>query len=158
MAAVLYLHLAEGGQGLIDIQYLFHTAGGAKYPRQQWSGRLDYDKQLFLIQSANLDLSGRIPFYSSVLQAWQVQKFVGLKLQTTSQKGNQGGPSNLPWVFPKRQLVVPVQSVIEKRTADLHWSCNSYKQIQSTHGSLGWSEVCVLFIDWNHCTFVCWVP
>lgn len=43
---------------------------------------MKYDKQLFLIQSADLNLSRLTPFYRSVLQAWQVLKIRRAKNQS----------------------------------------------------------------------------
>uniref|UniRef100_A0A4W6F6F5 Reverse transcriptase domain-containing protein n=1 Tax=Lates calcarifer TaxID=8187 RepID=A0A4W6F6F5_LATCA len=90
-AAALCLPVAEGGQGLVDIQskvaaFRLQTAQRILYNSgPSWldtarlllrrAGRLDYDKQLFLVESADLDLSGLTSFYSSVLQAWQGFKF-----------------------------------------------------------------------------------
>lgn len=87
-AAGLYLPLAEGGQGLMDIKsrviaYRLQTAQRLLYTHGlSWmdtarlllrrAGRLGYDKHLFLLRPGEADLSGLTPFYSSVLQAWQV--------------------------------------------------------------------------------------
>uniref|UniRef100_A0A8D3BRM1 Reverse transcriptase domain-containing protein n=1 Tax=Scophthalmus maximus TaxID=52904 RepID=A0A8D3BRM1_SCOMX len=87
-AAALYLPVAEGGQGLINIQARiasFRLQSAQKLlfncvPR--WcdtarlllrrAGRLGYDKHLFLLQLGDVDLTGLTPFYSSVLEAWQI--------------------------------------------------------------------------------------
>lgn len=89
-AAALYLPVAEGGQGLINIQarlasFRLQSAQKLLYvcgPR--WcdtarillrrAGRLGYDKHLFLLQLADVDLTGLTSFYSSVLQVWQIFK------------------------------------------------------------------------------------
>ena len=85
-AAVLYLPVAEGGQGLIHIKS--RTAAFRLQAAQKllygcaicWSaparlilrkaGRLGLDKQLFLMNS-HCDLTGITPFYRSVLDAWR---------------------------------------------------------------------------------------
>ena len=82
-AAALYLPVAEGGQGLINIQakiasFRLQTAQRLLYNcGPSWfdvarlllkrAGRLGYDKQLFLLQLEDVDLTGLTPFYSSVL-------------------------------------------------------------------------------------------
>ena len=86
-AAVLYLLMVEGGQGLVDIQSkiaAFRLRAGQRIlyncgPR--WcdaarlllkrSGSLGYDKHLFLLRSEDMDLTGLTPFYKSVIEAWQ---------------------------------------------------------------------------------------
>ena len=86
-AAALYLPVAEGGQGLIDI--ISRTAAFRLQTVQKFlygcglcwlaparlllrqAGRLGLDKQLFLISSTEADLTGLTPFYSSVVNAWQ---------------------------------------------------------------------------------------
>lgn len=40
------------------------------------AGNLGYDKQLFPLQSEDLDLNGLSSFYSSVLHSWQMYKIV----------------------------------------------------------------------------------
>lgn len=84
-AASLYLPVVEGGQGLINIQakiasFRLQTAlcdsglGRLDTARLllRRAGRLGYDKQLFLLSSVNVDHAGLTPFYSSVLQVWQI--------------------------------------------------------------------------------------
>ncbi|TKS66148.1 putative 149 kDa protein ORF 2 [Collichthys lucidus] len=87
-AAVLYLPVAEGGQGLINIQskiasFRLRTAQKLLYNcGPGWcdtgrlllrkAGRLGYDKQLFLLRLGDVDFTGLTSFYSSVLQAWQI--------------------------------------------------------------------------------------
>lgn len=87
-AAVLYLLVAEWGQGLIDIHskiaaLRFQTAQRLLYSfGPGWidmarlllrkAGRLGYDKQLFLLHQENMDLCGLSLFYCSVLEAWQI--------------------------------------------------------------------------------------
>ena len=87
-AAVLYLPVQEGGQGLVDIAsrikaFRLQTAQRLLYSfGLPWTdtacvllrraGRLGYDKHLFLLQPQSVDLTGLTPFYKSVLQAWQV--------------------------------------------------------------------------------------
>ncbi|TDH11028.1 hypothetical protein EPR50_G00081890 [Perca flavescens] len=86
-AAVLYLPVAEGGQGLVDIQskiasFRLQTAQKLLYKcGPSWldtarlllrrAGRLGYDKQFFLLRTEEMDLNGLTSFYNSVLQAWQ---------------------------------------------------------------------------------------
>ncbi len=90
-AAVLYLPVAEGGQGLINIQSkiasfrlqtaqrLLYTSGPGWLDTARLllrrAGHLGYDKQLFLLQPEDVVLAGLTPFYSSVLQAWQTGRF-----------------------------------------------------------------------------------
>ncbi|KAK7879313.1 hypothetical protein WMY93_033910 [Mugilogobius chulae] len=85
-AAVLYLPVDEGGQGLVDISsrlaaLRLKTVQRLLYgPQQLWTetatvllrevGRLNYDKHLFLLDLKRLDLSGISAFYRSVLRAW----------------------------------------------------------------------------------------
>lgn len=80
--------MAEGGQGLINIrariassrlqtaQRLLYTSGPGWLDTARLllrrAGRLGYDKQLFLLQPEDVALAGLTPFYSSVLQAWQI--------------------------------------------------------------------------------------
>lgn len=90
-AAVLYLPVAEWGQGLINIEskiasFRLRTAQRLLYNSGlDWldtarlllrrAGRLGYDKQLFLLQPEDVILAGLTPFYSSVLQAWHIFRF-----------------------------------------------------------------------------------
>ncbi|KAF1375259.1 hypothetical protein PFLUV_G00237720 [Perca fluviatilis] len=90
-ASVLYLPVAEGGQGLVDIQsriasFRLQTAQKLLYKcGPSWldtarlllrrAGRLGYDKQLFLLRTEDVDLNGLTSFYNSVLQAWQVLQY-----------------------------------------------------------------------------------
>lgn len=90
-AAVLYLPVQEGGQGLVDImsrvaalrlqttQTLLYTTGlpwtDIARLLLRKAGRLGYDKHLFLIQPQAVDLTGLTSFYRSVLQAWQISTF-----------------------------------------------------------------------------------
>lgn len=89
-ACVLYLPVAEGGQGLIDLTS--RTAAFRLQAAQRllysvslcWSsvarlllwraGRLGYDKQLFLMSDTR-NLDGLTPFYHSVLDAWRTLAF-----------------------------------------------------------------------------------
>ena len=87
-AAALYLPVEEGGQGLVDIKsrvLAFRLAAAQRLLYQcgaRWLdtaelllrrvGRLGYGRQLFLTRLQEVDLNGLSPFYSSVLQAWQV--------------------------------------------------------------------------------------
>lgn len=96
-AAALYLPVAEGGQGLVDVQskvaaFRLQSAQRILYNHSpSWlntaqlllrrAGRLGYDKQLFLVQSTDLILSGLTSFYSSVMQAWQIFHFQRTKDQ-----------------------------------------------------------------------------
>ena len=97
-AAALYLPVAEGGQGLINIQAkiasfrlqtaqrLLYNCGPSWFDTARLllkrAGRLGYDKQLFLLKSEDVDLTGLTPFYSSVLQAWQIFKATRTKNET----------------------------------------------------------------------------
>lgn len=90
-AAVLYLPVQEGGQGLVDIasritafrlqtaQKLLYSCGlpwtDTACVLLRRAGRLGYDKHLFLLRPGTMDLTGLTPFYESVLQAWQVFSF-----------------------------------------------------------------------------------
>ncbi|KAK2883356.1 hypothetical protein Q8A73_022289 [Channa argus] len=89
-AAVLYLPVAEGGQGLIDIHskiasFRLYTAQKLLYGcGSRWLdtsrlllrrvGRFGYDKHLFFLRAEEVDFAGLTSFYYSVLQAWQVFK------------------------------------------------------------------------------------
>ena len=89
-ASALYLPVAEGGQGLIDIQsrtaaFRLQTAQRLLYGSgQRWldparlllrkAGRLGMDKHLFLIRTTEADLTGLTSFYRSVINAWQTLK------------------------------------------------------------------------------------
>lgn len=86
-AAALYLAVAEGGQGLINIQarlasFRLRSVQMLLYgfgPRwcdtvrllMRRGGCLSYDRHLFLLDLEDVDLTGLTPFYSSVLQAWK---------------------------------------------------------------------------------------
>lgn len=86
-AAVLYLPIAEGGQGLIDISsrvvaLRLQTVQRLLYRQHSlWAWTADvllcgvegllYDKQLFLLNLINVDLSRTTVFYRSVLKAWR---------------------------------------------------------------------------------------
>uniref|UniRef100_A0A3P9LKP2 Reverse transcriptase domain-containing protein n=1 Tax=Oryzias latipes TaxID=8090 RepID=A0A3P9LKP2_ORYLA len=87
-AAVLYLPVEEGGQGLIDIsarvaafrlrtaQRLLHGFGlpwlDTACVLLRKAGGYGFDKHLFLPQLHTLDLTGLSLFYCSVLQAWRL--------------------------------------------------------------------------------------
>uniref|UniRef100_A0A669D6D2 Reverse transcriptase domain-containing protein n=1 Tax=Oreochromis niloticus TaxID=8128 RepID=A0A669D6D2_ORENI len=89
-AAGLYLPVAEGGQGLIDVlsrtatfrlqtaQRLLYGCGHSWMFSAQLllrrAGRLGLDKHLFLLMLDQVDLSGLVPFYSSVVNAWRTLK------------------------------------------------------------------------------------
>lgn len=82
-AVALYLQVAEGGQGLIDVlsrtttfrlqtaQRLLYGCGYGWLTSAQLLlrrvGWLGLDKQLFLLNLDQVDLSGLVPFYSSVV-------------------------------------------------------------------------------------------
>ncbi|KAI4900412.1 hypothetical protein NFI96_009713, partial [Prochilodus magdalenae] len=86
-AAVLFLPVAEGGQGLVDIQsrvkaFRLQSVKRLLYQRDlPWTqlaggilhraGGLGYDLQLFWIRLAEVSLSGLTPFYRSLLQVWK---------------------------------------------------------------------------------------
>jgi len=86
-AAVLYLPVHEGGQGLIDIWsriavFRLQVAQRLLYGQhQQWmdvacallqkNRRMGLDKQWFVMSLDGLALEGLVGFYKSVLQAWQ---------------------------------------------------------------------------------------
>lgn len=92
-SAVLHLPVAEGGQGLNDIQskiasFRLRTAQRLLYDCcPSWcdtdrlllrrTGQLGYDRQLFLLEQETVDFTDVTPFYSSVLQAWWIFKTVG---------------------------------------------------------------------------------
>lgn len=85
-AAVLYLPVNEGGHGLIDIKSRIMTFRLQVAQRLLYFGEtmwtdtacallqkvdiFKYDKQLFLMRLADLNLSGTSSFYHSVLKAW----------------------------------------------------------------------------------------
>ncbi len=84
-AAVLFLPVVEGGQGLIDLHsrvtaFRLQTVQRLLYHKQQlWGGTasvllrkvmsLDYDKHLFLLELSGMDFTTST-FYQSVLRAW----------------------------------------------------------------------------------------
>ncbi|KAJ3595663.1 hypothetical protein NHX12_004966, partial [Muraenolepis orangiensis] len=79
-AVALYLPLAEGGKGLINIQskiasFRLRTVSRLLYDCGPSWLNIVYHKQLFLLTPEELDLSGLTPFYTSVLQAWHIFKF-----------------------------------------------------------------------------------
>ncbi|MGL5102459.1 MAG: reverse transcriptase domain-containing protein, partial [Plesiomonas sp.] len=85
-AAVLFLPLFEGGQGLVDLQSRISTFRLQTIQRflygelQMWTGtaavllrrvnNLGYDKQLFLSDLTGMEITEATPFYQSTLQAW----------------------------------------------------------------------------------------
>ncbi|KAK2897108.1 hypothetical protein Q8A73_013488 [Channa argus] len=97
-AAVLYLPVAEGGQGLIDIHskiasFRLYTAQKLLYGcGSRWLdtsrlllrrvGRFGYDKHLFFLRAEEVDCAGLTSFYYSVLQAWQVFKIERVNNET----------------------------------------------------------------------------
>ncbi|KAI4872000.1 hypothetical protein NFI96_008836 [Prochilodus magdalenae] len=90
-AAVLYLPVQEGGQGLIDIRsrvavlrlqaaqrFLYcghHPWIDVACALLRAAGRMGLDRHLFYISLDSVDLGGLTPFYSAVLQAWQLLSF-----------------------------------------------------------------------------------
>uniref|UniRef100_UPI0035900637 glutamate receptor ionotropic, kainate 2-like n=1 Tax=Myxine glutinosa TaxID=7769 RepID=UPI0035900637 len=84
---VLYLPLAEGGHGLIDIvsrlmafrvatvhRFLFFTSLPWRLTANyllKMAGMLDFNKELFLMDLQYVDISPLPPFYQDLLQAWQ---------------------------------------------------------------------------------------
>lgn len=86
-SAVLFLPVSEGGQGLIDLRsrikaFRLQTAQRLLYQKQQpWIEtasvllhkvkNLAYDKHLFLLDLAGMDISQTSCFYQSVLHAWR---------------------------------------------------------------------------------------
>uniref|UniRef100_A0A3Q3ERM5 Reverse transcriptase domain-containing protein n=1 Tax=Labrus bergylta TaxID=56723 RepID=A0A3Q3ERM5_9LABR len=97
-AAVLYLPVAEGGHGLIDIQskiasFRLQTAQRLLFTcGPSWmdiarlllrrAGRLGYTKQLFLLKLEEVDLTGLTSFYMSVMQAWKMYTFKRKKTES----------------------------------------------------------------------------
>ena len=89
-AAALDSPVQEGGQGLIDVsarvlafrlkavqRLLYHQ--GLRWQETAQSilqrlGRFGYGKHLFLLRTSEIDGDGLTPFYSSLVQAWQVLK------------------------------------------------------------------------------------
>lgn len=87
-AAVLYLPLQEGGQGLIDLEsrvaafrlqavqrLLYHSDVCWRGPAcclLRYYGGLGLDRQLFLLQPDNLYVTRCSGFYGSVLKAWKL--------------------------------------------------------------------------------------
>ncbi len=90
-AAVLYLPVHEGGQGLIDIVSrvaVFRLQAAQRllyHQHQQWMDvacallhkyrRMGLDKQLFVMSLGGVHLDGLTVFYQSVLQSWQTLSF-----------------------------------------------------------------------------------
>lgn len=90
-AAILYLPVHEGGQGLIDIFSriaVFRLQVAQRllyYQHQQWmdvacallrkNRRMGLDKQLFVMSLEGIDSEGLTIFYQGVLQAWQTLSF-----------------------------------------------------------------------------------
>lgn len=80
----------EGGQGLIDIRsrikaFRLQTAQRLLYGKEvSWrgvahgllrrAGKMDYDRQLFLMDINKLDLTGLSSFYKSMLRVWTLLK------------------------------------------------------------------------------------
>ncbi|KAL7836203.1 hypothetical protein AOLI_G00274870 [Acnodon oligacanthus] len=85
-AAILYLPLHEGGQGLIDLssrirrlqmaQKLLYGSGlawaGTACVLLRWVEDLGCERHLFVLWLREMDLSGTSAFYRSVLRAWSL--------------------------------------------------------------------------------------
>lgn len=87
-AAVLYLPVCEGGQGLIDIEsrvaaFRLQAAQRLLHKRHiSWTdvacgllrkgGRMGLDRHLFLMDLDGVDLTGLTPFYKTMLRVWKV--------------------------------------------------------------------------------------
>lgn len=89
-ASVLYLPVAEGGQGLIDIisrtvAFRLQVLQRLLYGSSLWTataqlllmkaGGLGFDRQLFLMRTSECDLSGLTPFYGTVVEAWRTLSY-----------------------------------------------------------------------------------
>ncbi|KAK0151588.1 Transposon TX1 uncharacterized protein [Merluccius polli] len=86
-AAVLFLPVEEGGQGLIDLRsrvtaFRLQTVQRLLHHKQQLWGEtasvllrkvmeLEYDKHLFLLELSGMDFTATSAFYQSVLRAWR---------------------------------------------------------------------------------------
>ncbi|KAI4886392.1 hypothetical protein NFI96_001747 [Prochilodus magdalenae] len=125
-AAVLYLPVQEGGQGLIDIRsrvavlrlqaaqrFLYHG-------HHPWidvacallrsAGRMGLDRHLFYLSLDSVDLGGLTPFYSAVLQAWQLLSF------------SRKEPTPAYWVFEEPLFFNPVLPTISQVSGTLRVS------------------------------------
>ncbi|KAK3531057.1 hypothetical protein QTP70_008761 [Hemibagrus guttatus] len=90
-AAVLYLPVQEGGQGLVDIRSriaTFRLQAAQKllyHSSMSWTdtatvllrkaGEMGLDKHLFLMNLRETGLANLTPFYRSVLEAWRILSF-----------------------------------------------------------------------------------
>ncbi|KAJ3583936.1 hypothetical protein NHX12_015433 [Muraenolepis orangiensis] len=90
-ASVLYLPVAEGGQGLVDItartaafrlqaaQRLLYGASPCWLAMARlllWrAGGFGFDKHLFLLKAPAYEITGLVPFYCSVINAWKLLSF-----------------------------------------------------------------------------------
>ncbi|KAJ3598771.1 hypothetical protein NHX12_000058 [Muraenolepis orangiensis] len=90
-ASVLYLPVAEGGQGLVDItartaafrlqaaQRLLYGASPCWLAMARlllWrAGGFGFDKHLFLLKAPAYEITGLAPFYCSVINAWKILSF-----------------------------------------------------------------------------------
>ncbi|KAJ3602351.1 hypothetical protein NHX12_030109 [Muraenolepis orangiensis] len=90
-ASVLYLPVAEGGQGLVDItartaafrlqaaQRLLYGASPSWLAMARlllWrAGGFGFDKHLFLLKAPAYEITGLAPFYCSVINAWKILSF-----------------------------------------------------------------------------------
>ncbi|KAJ3582744.1 hypothetical protein NHX12_000281 [Muraenolepis orangiensis] len=90
-ASVLYLPVAEGGQGLVDItartaafrlqaaQRLLYGASPCWLAMARLllcrAGGFGFDKHLFLLKAPAYEITGLAPFYCSVINAWKILSF-----------------------------------------------------------------------------------
>ena len=103
-AAVLFLPVEEGGQGLIDLRsqvtaFRLQTVQRLLHHKQQLWGetasvllrkvmKLEYDKHLFLLELSGMDFTATSAFYQSVLRAWRT--VLGTKRDCSQVYGSVG--------------------------------------------------------------------
>lgn len=118
-AAVLYMTVHEGGQGLVELEsrmaafrlkaaqrLLYHTDVGWREPAcalLRRAGDLGLDRQLFLMKLERLSTAGLSDFYSAVLRAWQLLRHT-----------REGGVEPGLWVWEEpifHNPAIPLRSV-----------------------------------------------
>ncbi|KAI4877019.1 hypothetical protein NFI96_008693 [Prochilodus magdalenae] len=126
-AAVLYLPVQEGGQGLIDVrsrvavlrlqavQRLLYSE------RHKWmdvacallraAGRLGLDRHLFTLRLAGVDLGGLTSFYLAAVEAWQL--FLSSKV---------AGAAPSTWVFDEPLFFNPAFPSLDRISGTLRVS------------------------------------
>ncbi|KAI4877209.1 hypothetical protein NFI96_028665 [Prochilodus magdalenae] len=125
-AAVLYFPVQEGGQGLIDIRSrvaVLRLQAVQRFlycGRHPWidvacallrsAGRMGLDRHLFYLSLDSVDLGGLTPFYSAVLQAWQLLSF------------SRKEPTPAYWVFEEPLFFNPALPTVSQVSGTLRVS------------------------------------